>query len=104
MHVTLEGCFEAVFALEFDLPPEFYQEQRANYPVLLLLDFKLTIDGLNDEYLVYERDLSQQVGLSKIQKRLREQKSRDIGLVRQLQLDTCLRELQENPFFTHFHF
>jgi len=49
--LRIADCVEAVFSLEFDLPPEFMQpdesgKPRAQYPVLMLYDFRLLLDGL----------------------------------------------------------
>jgi len=109
--LRLDHCVEAVFALEFDLPPDFYisdedGKQTTQYAVLLLYDFKVLVDGLEDEFLVFgkEYDSFAQTGkLTKLKKRLREQKSKDIGTVRQCQLEAALAQLKQGQYTTdHF--
>lgn len=73
LKIRIDRCFEAVFALEFDLPQEFFVpdeegRMRTQYPVLLLYDFVLLVEGLEDSYLAYgsEFEPSKAVKLTKI--------------------------------------
>lgn len=106
MILRLDGCIETVFSLEFDLPPEFFivdedEKQKTHYAVLLLYDFRILVDGLQDKFLVYGTEYdphAQSAKLTKLKKRLRDQKSRDIQTVRQLQLESALNSLKQGRF------
>ena len=51
--VKIDGCLEAVFALEFELPQDFFVpdelgRMRTQYPVLLLYDEFMATDFIQD--------------------------------------------------------